>query len=204
MYNTCNPFNLLYFSWDIFTYVTAGICNKWLSWLHSLSSVATYWIYKDTTVTTHFRSFISIESARLVCDTSSCSRRGAVRCDDGLWVYDPLKTNLNKPGLFYETGPWMMKQKQTAKQLKQKKTEPKRSHQDDERQNEQRELKNNNKNRFEQKHRAKNLMRMMKQRELSKAKQKQTTNWTNPKTEEKKYWGFWSKQNKTTQRIKLH
>ncbi len=165
MYNKRNPFNLLYFSWDIFTYVTAGICNKWLSWLHSLSSVATYWIYQDTTVTTHFRSFISIESARLVCDTSSCPRCGAARCGAGLWVYDPLKTNLNKPGLFYETGPWMMKQKQTAKQLKQKKQSQK------------------------------GLIRMMNVRMNKENWKTTTKTDLNKNTEPRISWGWWSKEN---------
>ncbi len=84
----------LYFSWDIFTYTkyySIDLCNNCLSWLHSLSSVATYWIHQDTTVTTHFRSFISINCARLVCrtvcDTSGCSRRGAARS-----VCDPLNS----------------------------------------------------------------------------------------------------------------
>ncbi len=57
IYNQRNPFNLVYFSWDIFTdakYYSIGLSNNCLSWLHSLSSVATYWIHQDTTVTTHF------------------------------------------------------------------------------------------------------------------------------------------------------
>ncbi len=43
----------LYFSWDIFTYTkyysiySIDLCNNCLSWLHSLSSVATNWIYQD-------------------------------------------------------------------------------------------------------------------------------------------------------------
>ncbi len=84
----------LYFSWDIFTYTkyySIDLCNNCLSWLHSLSSVATYWIHQDTTVTTHFRSFISINCAHLVCDTSGCSRRGAARRGAARSVCDPLK-----------------------------------------------------------------------------------------------------------------
>ncbi len=59
----------------------------------SLSSVATNWIYQDTTVTTHFRSCISIDCARLVCDTSCCPRRGASGVRPPLADIFPLKAD---------------------------------------------------------------------------------------------------------------
>ncbi len=66
-------------------YYSIGLCSNCLSWLHSLSSDAVYWIHQDTTVTTHFRSFISIDGVRYLV-VLDVALRGAARS-----VCDPLK-----------------------------------------------------------------------------------------------------------------